>query len=97
MMLRGLCVGGLVGGACAVVAALAGGAVATCGALVCAGSALGMIGAEGLRVRHSQDGASNLENLRMNFVQGCFGHGCNLHSDARVRCLICIDSHRYWV
>ncbi|CAK9053175.1 Probable beta-glucosidase I (Beta-D-glucoside glucohydrolase I) (Cellobiase I) (Gentiobiase I) [Durusdinium trenchii] len=54
MMLRGLCVGGLVGGACAGVAALAGGAVATCGALVCAGSALGMIGAEGLRVRHSQ-------------------------------------------
>ena len=55
MMLWGLLAGGLVGSACAGVGALLGGTAATCGALVCAGGALGIIGAEGMRVRHAQE------------------------------------------
>ena len=54
MMLWGLVVGGLCGAASAGVAAALAGSAALCASLVCAGGALGVIGAEGLRQRHVQ-------------------------------------------
>lgn len=55
-MLWGLVVGGLCGAASAGVAAALAGSAALCASLVCAGGALGVIGAEGLRQRHVQVG-----------------------------------------